>query len=129
MPLERRKFVTREMLRASPETLFVFGDNLARWGMGGQAKEMRGEDNAVGLPTKRTPYEFMKDDDLPTVQAVVKDDIAKLRRHLRGGGTVIWPTAGIGTGLAALGANAPEIARWYDDVLGWLQKTPARAEA
>lgn len=108
------------MLRAAPDTLFVFGDNLARHGMGGQAKEMRGEDNAVGLPTKRSPYEFMRDDDLPTVQAVAANDIDKLRRHLRAGGTVIWPGDGIGTGLADLQYRAPSIAKFYDGVLGEL---------
>lgn len=117
MPLERRKYITRQMLRAAPDTLFVFGDNLARHGMGGQAKEMRGEDNAVGLPTKCSPYQYMDDGDLPTVMAVAANDIDKLRRHLRAGGKVIWPSAGIGTGLADLEYRAPSIAKFYDGVL------------
>lgn len=123
MPLERRKFITRAMMRAAPGTLFVFGDNLARHGMGGQAAEMRGEDNAVGLPTKRSPYEFMQDGDLPTVAAVARDDIAKLRKHLLAGGTVIWPEDGIGTGLADLRNKAPGIAQWYVGVLAALIDT------
>jgi hypothetical protein len=48
----RLKHITREMVRADPSTVFVFGDNMARNGLAGQAKEMRGEPNAIGVPTK-----------------------------------------------------------------------------
>lgn len=41
--IEYRDHITRAMLRAEPEKLFVFGDNFVRTGFGGQAKEMRGE--------------------------------------------------------------------------------------
>ena len=54
--------ITRADLRANPDTLYVFGDNMRRRGMGGQAAEMRGEPNAVGIPTKwrpsRTEWDF-----------------------------------------------------------------------
>lgn len=129
MPLERRKFITRAMMRAQPDALFVFGDNLARHGMGGQAKEMRGEDNAVGLPTKRSPYEYMQDDDLATVVATAGPDIGKLRRHLLIGGTVIWPEDGIGTGLADLHNRAPGIAKFYAGVLDGLIDSAKGASA
>lgn len=65
--IEYRKFITRQMLRDEPEKLFVFGDNFGRVGFGGQAKEMRGEPNAVGVLTKRFPSmvhaAFLTDDD------------------------------------------------------------------
>lgn len=47
--------VTRADVRANPDKIFIFGDNLAGRGFGGQAKEMRGEENAVGVPTKKLP--------------------------------------------------------------------------
>ena len=55
MPLIFKDRITRKDLQSHPETLFVFGDNEARVGMGGQAKECRGERNAVGVATKRGP--------------------------------------------------------------------------
>ena len=42
-------------LRAEPDKIFLFGDNLKQAGYGGQAKEMRGEENAVGIPSKKAP--------------------------------------------------------------------------
>jgi len=53
MGIRTEKHITRQMLRAEPGTLWVFGDNLQRKGLGGQAKEMRGEPNAIGIPTKK----------------------------------------------------------------------------
>ena len=40
--------------RACPDLLFVFGDNMLGFGMGGQAI-IRSEPNAFGVPTKRKP--------------------------------------------------------------------------
>lgn len=128
--------ITRAMLRAEPQTLFVFGDNLQRRGLGGQAAEMRGEPNAVGLPTKREPsthpWAYLRDADLPLVQAAAAPDVARLKRHLEAGRDVVWPSAGIGTGRAELAGRAPAIARWYTSVLDELKriatltKSPAR---
>lgn len=121
--------ITRAMVRAEPQTLFVFGDNLQRRGLGGQAAEMRGEPNGVGLPTKREPSTlpraYLRDADLPLVQAAAAPDIARLTRHLAAGGDVVWPSAGIGTGRADLAHRAPAIARWYASVLGELKRIAA----
>lgn len=117
MPLECRKWITRAMLRAEPGVLFVFGDNLERWGRGGQAAEMRGEPNAVGLPTKVSPKQYLTDGDLRAVKMEAQSDIDRLAAQLRSGGRVIWPADGIGTGLAGLSTHAPLVARFYDDLL------------
>jgi hypothetical protein len=42
---------TRATARRYTDALFAFGDNLARTGRGGQAAALRGEPNAVGIPT------------------------------------------------------------------------------
>lgn len=127
MPIEFRKRITREMLQAEPNTLFVFGDNLQRRGFGGQAKEMRGEPNAVGLPTKRAPHmykdAFLMDTDLETIRRVTQADLRRLLNCAALSGTIVWPRDGIGTGLAALGANAPAIKAFYDGILERLKKT------
>jgi len=51
-------WIERSMLQADPEARFVFGDNAERWGLGGQAKEMRGEPNAIGVATLWSPGQF-----------------------------------------------------------------------
>jgi hypothetical protein len=111
--IRREKHITRAMLRAEPETLFVFGDNLERRGLGGQAAEMRGEPNAVGIPTKRAPSmredAFFTDADLTSFINASYRDAQRLAKHVDQGGTVVLPADGIGTGLADLQRRAPEI--------------------
>jgi hypothetical protein len=128
MPVVRRKWITREMLRAEPDTLFVFGDNLKRVGLGGQAKEMRGEPNAIGLPTKRSPWDYLSDADFGEVEAASRNDIARLAVHIRENRTVVWPEDGIGTGLAKLQEKAPGIARFYNAVLHGLETKQRAAQ-
>jgi hypothetical protein len=125
--------ITRALLRANPSTQFVFGDNLCRRGLGDQAAQMRGEPNAVGLPTKREPTThpraYLCDADLALVEAAAAPDIARLKRHLEAGRDVVWPSAGIGTGRADLARRAPAIARWYASVLDELKRIVTLTEA
>lgn len=107
------RYVTRPQLQANPSALFVFGDNMRERGLGGQAKEMRGEPNAVGIPTKWAPSNaeigFFCNSDLAACRGLIDERFAKLRRHLNAGGEVVWPEAGIGTGLADLKSRAPRV--------------------
>ncbi|TFZ54475.1 hypothetical protein E4V01_25170 [Methylorubrum sp. Q1] len=95
--------ITRPMLQAERGTLFVFGDNLQRRGRGGQAAEMRGEPNAVGIPTKRAPSmddsAFFTDADFDDFRDAAAPAFALLRAHAEGGGAIVWPADGVGTGL------------------------------
>lgn len=113
MPLRYEAWITRDMLRAEPYTYWVFGDNLARSGLGGQAKEMRGEPNAIGIPTKRCPSmqpgSFLSDNDYGEWLMATSADIQRLKEHIEVGGTIAWPKDGIGTGLAQLPQRAPKI--------------------
>lgn len=110
MMIEYRKHITRKMLRAEPSTLFVFGDNLQRRGYGGQAREMRGEPNAVGIPTKAFPSmsenSFFSDRDFNVWMNESDPYCARLLEHE---GKIVWPSDGIGTGLAQLQKCAPSI--------------------
>jgi hypothetical protein len=111
-----QKFITRDDLRKNPDTTYVFGDNMLRVGLGGQAKEMRGEMNALGIPTKKKPSwdddSFFTDDDLFDVAGSVLHTILSdlesvfdvLDVHNR---DVVWPEDGIGTGLANLEKSSP----------------------
>lgn len=111
--LRHEPVIRRQMLKDAPDVLFVFGDNLRRIGMGGQAAEMRGEPNAVGIPTKvapsMAPDAFFTDADLPKALDAFAESFARLEAHLRAGGTIVVPEAGIGTGRAQLEQRAPKI--------------------
>jgi len=122
VPVEFRRWVFRHSLQMQRDALFVFGDNLQRWGKGGQAYAMRGEPNAIGLPTKRSPYRYLTDADMPEVLSVTIADVRRLWRHSFEGGLVVWPLRGIGTGRAELVTRAPEVAIYYAAVLGLLER-------
>lgn len=119
MPLSYHSIISRAAVRSNRDWLFVFGDNLERRGYGGQASQMRGEPNAIGLPTKRSPAmtedAFFSNDpvDLFRVMAASQLDQARLIRHITSGGTIIWPQSGIGTGLAQLKTRAVVIYAYW----------------
>src|ERR1700723_234926 len=109
------KHISRGMFQGNRETLFVLGDNMAEKGFGGQAKEMRGEPNAVGIPTKMlpdmNPTSFFRNEDFDRAKIVINDKVLKLFLHASDGGDIVWPEDGIGTGLADLKNKAPAIWR------------------
>jgi hypothetical protein len=76
-----KKFITREYVRESfGTTIFLFGDNMQRTGLGGQAKEMRNEPNAFGVPTKWKPT--MQDDAFFTDDDFIKFPILRFLKVL-----------------------------------------------
>ena len=115
MPLIESYRYSRANIRSHPDWLFAFGDNLEESGYGGQAREARGEPNAVGIVTKRAPSmaeaAFLEDTDLPSISFRWRMAFTRLNAHLMAGGTVIWPSDGIGTGRAQLATRAPALWR------------------
>lgn len=108
MAIEYQHFITRKDCRENPDKIYLFGDNLQRKGLGGQAKEMRGEPNAIGIPTKKKPSNtstsFFTDDEFEAnCQAI---DAAFVQ--IPNGRTIVIPSAGLGTGLANLEQRAPK---------------------
>lgn len=116
MPIETIPLFTRDILRSRPADLFVFGDNMTGTGLGGQAKACRDEPNAVGIPTKWAPAlddtAFFRDSDFPIVRDALNRQLLILVDHIKSGGTIILPSAGIGTGLAKLPVRAPRIHKY-----------------
>lgn len=110
MPVAYLDWITRDMLRTEPDSRFVFGDNTARVGMGGQAKEMRGEPNAIGVATLFAPGVFYCPNDPDALEAVI-NDLKKVALELSLGRIVYVPTDGLGTGLAHLTEKAPALHR------------------
>lgn len=101
--------ICRGDLKANPDALYCFGDNCQRIGLGGQAREMRGEPNAVGIATLHAPGHYFSFKDYDLASQVIYVDLARVRNHLKADGLVVFPLDGVGTGLARLKQSAPDI--------------------
>jgi hypothetical protein len=120
--------ITREEVRNHPERVYIFGDNMEGRGFGGQAAAMRGEPNAIGVPTKwqpeRTPRAYFTDDDWcdGDVRHAIRQAFALIERALADGRDVVIPADGLGTGLAELPKRAPRIHRYIEDRIALLSE-------
>ena len=54
MAVYKNIIITQQFLDSNPDSYFVFGDNLERWGYGGAAK-LRDHPHAIGFITKKFP--------------------------------------------------------------------------
>ena len=108
-----QNLITRADVRDRRGALFVFGDNMQRKGYGGQARAMRGEPNAIGVPTKWAPdrraKSYFSDADFDRVRDAIDDAFREIRRLQNQGLDVVLPADGLGTGLAELPRRAPRI--------------------
>lgn len=112
MPIEYQQLIRRSDLVANRDKTYIFGDNFAEVGYGGQAAEMRGEPNAYGIPTKWDPGRCFTDADyVEVVTAWHLDFIHLSSLVLEYKRTLVIPKDGIGTGLAALPSTAPRLYR------------------
>lgn len=113
----RERVITRAMVQANPDRLFIFGDNMERSGRAGQAAAMRGEPNAIGVPTKWHPsrlpdaYFSEADTDNHAVRAAILNAFLEMEGALMEGRDVVIPADGLGTGLAELPTRAPSLYR------------------
>lgn len=130
MPVRFQKWITRQDLKNNPNVYYVFGDNFVRVGLGGQAKEMRGEPNAIGVATKWKPGTQESDyysDDTMAPWIGMSQDIDRLGDLLDEGHTIVFPFDGLGTGLSQLPRRAPQLyKRLYnavqskcDEIIPW----------
>lgn len=116
--------ITRQLLREHPNDVWLFGDNLLHVGLGGMAKEMRGEPNAIGIPTKVKPTmdedAFFHDTDYDWVVDLLDGILYVVKRvAIERSGNIIVPY-GIGMGLAKLQEKAPKIYKALKDKLAAL---------
>ena len=118
------EWITRQTLRDNPDKAFLFGDNLDQRGMKGQAKEMRGEPNAFGIPTKKHPsmgkYAFFDDRDFQYYTWHIDRAFNKLKES--GFDTVVIPEAGLGGGLAELDQRAPLVFEYLNEQIAKLSE-------
>lgn len=122
----RQKFISREDVRKQPDWIYLFGDNLLGTGMGGQAKEMRGEPNAIGIPTKKRPWydndSFFTDDEFLANTEAIDKAFQSIPPETE---VVIIPEDGLGTGLAELYERAPKTAAYLDE---WIERISNETE-
>ena len=115
--------ITRDLIKRSPKVIFLFGDNLLGKGFGGQAREMRGEPNVVGIPTKKAPSmnpaAFFNDAEFEDNKRAIDRAFARIPD----GWAIVIPSAGIGTGLAQLEQRAPRTSEYLQTRLHKLQTT------
>lgn len=110
--VERMRFITRDFVRANADKIFLFGDNLEQRGFGGQAAAMRGEPNAIGIPTKKSPSylegAFFTDEEFEQNKAAIDcafiELISAVSDTVR---VIVIPSDGLGTGRAQLNKRAP----------------------
>jgi hypothetical protein len=106
--------ITRADARKNPSVSFIFGDNDMRTGLGGLAKELRGEPNAYGIRVKKKPTlykdSFYTDDEIKENINKITHDINNIVHKLQWAKdpVIIYPAAGIGTGLANMKQTCPE---------------------
>ena len=123
MPVIFQCVIQRRDLRANPGLYYIFGDNMVRQGYGGQAAAMRGEPNAVGIPTKRTPdtdeTAYFYDHQFEEFCYVVQPSLLYVEKLLIAKQTIIMPMDGIGGGRARL-QSQPKIWTWLQEQLNGL---------
>lgn len=106
-----------QLCREFPNKLFVFGDNTLRKGKAGQAI-IRDEPNAFGIVTKLLPS-MSEGSFLPNNGEgieLVRDDLRKLYRmseHY----SLVFPRAGIGTGLSRMKEECPIVFEAMNNIL------------
>lgn len=109
---------TREQIQRQRTTLFVFGDNVARVGYGGQAREARGEPNTLGIATLYAPYNYFGKD-IARELKFIQSDLSRLEEQLMKGIDVVAPFDGVGTGLSQLSRLAPSL---YNNIVLWFKE-------
>lgn len=122
-----KKRISREDIRSTfPTHIYLFGDNMQRVGMGGQAYSMRGEPNSFGVPTKWAPdsreSSYFSDGDFPAIANAINFPFSIAFAWLRLGATVVAPADGLGTGLSELPTRAPQIYNYIEYRLALLAK-------
>jgi len=112
----KREDAQRNYAAGNP-VLYVFGDNIGRYGYAGQAGEMRDEPNAVGVATLYKPGVYFIEEATATEsqKRVLDVDMKPLFEHVKNGGIIIWPADGIGTGFAHMPENAPSTFAYLEE--------------
>lgn len=125
MPIIYQSRIIRADLKRNPNVFYVFGDNVEGWGKKGQAAEMRGEPNAIGVPTKWKPSmaedAFFYDHQIDQARKLMEPSLHLISKNLNNKKIVIWPADGIGTGYSRLPHTAPKLWAELEQIRKYLE--------
>lgn len=111
---------TREYVEKNIDQTFIFGDNNARIGKGGQAI-IRDLPNTMGIRTKKGPstksVAYYKDSEYEQNCRNILEDILEIKEEALKGSTIVFSDGGYGTGLASLKQKAPKTFEFLCQVL------------
>ena len=102
-----------EQCRINFDTLFIFGDNLERVGMGGQAV-IREQRNSLGFATKKAPggakEDYFTDDEYEENCKIIDEEIEKIKKYAEEYKykAIAFPFMGLGTGLSEMPLRCPQ---------------------
>jgi|TARA_Y100000310_G_C20433833_1_gene692762 hypothetical protein len=108
--------VTPEVCKANPDVLFVFGDNCEGWGKKGQSI-IRNEPNTIGIPTKKSPYVYMSDEEFEDNKKVLQASFMQIEESAPHYEEVFF-IPNIGLGNADLQNRAPKT---YDLLIKYIR--------
>lgn len=118
MPLRYEPHITRAYALANPAWWFVFGDNMARSGYGGLARELRSLPNSIGVRTKRLPSTetgaYFSDSEYDHWRGFISIDLALVEAKLKALCTVVWPRKGLGRGLSQMHVKCPRLLAYLE---------------
>lgn len=110
--LVSRKFSV-EQCRVNFDTLFIYGDNLERVGMGGQAI-IREQKNSLGFVTKKAPGagkdDYFTDEEFAENCKIIEEEIVKIKKYADEYDykAIAFPFMGLGTGLSEMPLRCPQ---------------------
>ena len=111
MVTKTSKRFSREHCRTNPTTLFIFGDNLQRYGEGGQAI-IRRQTNTIGLATKKKPENseesYFTDIEYEENCKIIEEDIQRIKEYSKDYKSVAFAQFGLGTGLSDMPRKCPK---------------------
>ena len=110
--IETMDMFTEEIVKTNPNKLFVFGDNMLRYGKDGQAV-IRDLPNTLGIVTKRAPRTDASAyfSDAIDEMHELDWDIARLNmiKNSKVFTHIVFPSKGLGTGRAQMKSKSPMI--------------------
>lgn len=111
---------TRDYVEKNIDQTFIFGDNNARIGKGGQAI-IRDLPNTMGIRTKKGPSTksaaYYKDSEYEQNCKNILEDVLEIKEEALKGSTIVFSDGGYGTGLASLKQVAPKTFEYLCQVL------------
>lgn len=116
--------ITRAQIQKNIDILFIFGDNDEREGLGGMAKEFRGEPNSFGIRVKKKPKTsvdaYYNDQEyLENCKKILEDTnyiLSEIKNYIG-----INMPDGIGMGLAELNTRAPKTYKFLQTQLSRIE--------